>query len=479
MFTPSSIIGREQETALLEDYAASGKAEFIALYGRRRVGKTFLIQNVFGNRLSFSMTGVIDGNAFAQMHAFVDALDMYGAPLDKTPDNWYAAFTALRHYLMRRITRGERCIVFIDELPCFDTPKSDFALALGYFWNSWGALQPELMLIVCGSSTSWMMSHVIDSHGGLHERITHEIHLQEFSLRETEQYLLANGFNWDRIAITQAYMAVGGIPYYLASLSKSESLAQNFDRIFFASGSEMQREFARLYSTMFTRPDPYIAIIEVLAHKHDGMTRDEIAQAIGKNANGRLTMMLKNLIDCDIIRFYRTKLKKISQRNGIYQLCDMFSLFYFQFLKNGTTDTHFWTNSLNTPALNAWTGVSFERVCMKHIQQIKNALRIDAIRTEFYSWRGTDEQSGSRAQIDLVIERADRMVNICEAKFSMREYSLSKEEYLKLQRRIGMFIEQTAYRGGVIPTMITSYPLTRNAYSEHIAAVVTLDDLFI
>lgn len=476
----NNIIGREEETKFLEKYAQSGKPEFIALYGRRRVGKTFLINRVFGDQFTFSMTGVLDGNKAAQIHAFTDAMDLYGNRLKKKPKDWYEAFQVLRHFLMERMNKDKRCIVFIDELPCFDTRQSDFINALGYFWNSWASLQNNLMLIVCGSATSWMMENVIDSHGGLHDRITHEMHLKEFTLRETEQYLKAGDFRWDRLLILQTYMTFGGIPYYLSLLNREESLAQNIDRLFFRADGEMRREFHRLYRTLFTNPDPYITIIEALFGKKKGLSRDEISQIIGKESSGRLTKMLSNLIDCDLVRFYNIKKKKISRQSGLYQLTDFYTAFYLQFVKGVENDEHFWTKSQNTPVVNTWRGLAFERVCLAHIPQIKKALGIEAIKTTYYAWRSLtdDDGDGRKAQIDLIIERADRMVNLCEAKYSTNNYLIDKEEHLRFQNRIARFQQETVFSGGIIPTFITPFGLQRNAYSEYIINCVVLDDLF-
>ena len=474
----SKIIGRKQEIRLLEQYTASGRAEFVALYGRRRVGKTFLVNHVFENRLTFSMTGILDGDKKAQIHAFTDALDLYGWEGKTDPKDWYEAFQILRHFLSQRMGKTTPCVVFIDELPCFDTRKSDFTKALGYFWNSWASTQENLLLIVCGSSTSWMMKNVIDSHGGLHDRITHEIHLKEFNLHETEEYLVEYGFPWDRLMILQAYMIMGGIPYYLSLLNKAYSLAQNIDRLCFHQSGEMRREFRRLYKTLFASPDPYISIVETLFKKKRGMTRDEIAKELNTSSNGNLTKMLQNLVDCDIVRFYRVKNKKISSRSGIYQLMDFFSIFHLQFMKNRTSNEHFWTQSLNTPEVNTWLGLSFERVCLAHIQEIKQALGIDGIKTEHYSWNGIDPENQQRAQIDIIIERADRMINVCEAKYSEEPYILNKEEYEKYMSRIGIFRRQTAFAGGIIPTFITAAGMQRNTYSEHISAQITINDIF-
>ncbi len=478
MSSVDNIIGREKEITLLNSYASSNQAEFIAVYGRRRVGKTFLINNVFSDQLVFSMTGIIGGDKREQINSFIDAMDIYGSPLSQAPSDWYAAFRELRHLLLKKMVDGKRSVIFIDELPCFDTHLSDFINALGHFWNSWASLQPNLMLVVCGSATSWMMKNIINSHGGLHDRITHEIHLKEFTLRETESYLKANGFDWDRLMVAQVYMIMGGIPYYLSLLNKQESLAQNIDRLFFSNSGEMRREFGRLYKTLFAIPDPYISIVEFLFKTRQGKSRDDIAKAIGKNANGRLSQMLQNLIDCDIIRFYRMKNKKISTRGGLYQLTDLYSIFYLTFVKDGTSEEQFWSKSQNTPQLSSWLGLSFERLCHKHIAEIKRALHIDTIKTEYYSWRYQGDDGKQKSQIDLVIERADKMTNICEIKYSAAPYRLDKDEFDKCQRRYEDFKHSTGAKGGIIPTLITTYPPIRNAYSERFLAQITLDELF-
>ena len=473
-----SFIGRETEISLLKKYATSDRAEFVAIYGRRRVGKTFLINNVFKSDLSFSMTGIIGGNQTAQIQAFVEAMDIYAGTAE-VPANWFEAFRMLRHYLSQQISKDKPCVVFIDELPCFDTRKSDFTDALGHFWNSWASLQPEMLLIVCGSATSWMMNNVIDSHGGLHNRITHEIHLKEFTLRETEIYLNSRGFHFDRNLVAQTYMILGGIPYYLSLLDNELSLSKNVDNLFFRTDGEMHREFLRLYKTLFSNHEPYVAIVEELNKKKSGLTRGEIAKNLKVDPNGRLTKMLRNLVDCDIVRFFPTKQKTISKRNGIYQLMDFFSMFYMHFMRKEINDTEYWTKNQHTPAINTWRGLTFEKLCLAHIEQIKHALRIDAISAIYYSWRSVEPAVERKAQIDLIIDRADRQANVCEIKYSEMPYSITKDEYAKYTNRIAAFKAQTGYRGGIIPTFITANGLVNNSYSESLAVKgLTLDDLF-
>ncbi len=428
------------------------------------------------------MTGIIGGNRDSQFQAFVKGMNMCGISIN-TPKSWFEAFTTLQQYLASHIKEGEPCIVFIDELPCFDTRKSRFVEALGHFWNTWASLHSEIMLIVCGSATSWMIENVIDSHGGLHNRITHEIHLKEFCLAEVEEYLVDRGFHWDRGLILQTYMIMGGIPYYLSLLDQDLSLAQNIDTLFFNQDGEMHREFYRLYKTLFTKSEPYISIIVSLFNKKKGLTRNEIAQATGMDANGRLTEMLRNLVDCDIIRRYSVKHKIISTRNSIYQLMDYFSFFYLQFMKGNINDPKYWTKNLHLPKINTWMGLAFERVCMTHIEQIKHALGIDYISANYFSWRSVDNKETlgnlGKAQINLVIERADKMTHICEAKYSETPYIIDKSVYTKFINRISIFKQQTHYTGGIIPTFITSNELVRNSYSENMGIRhVSLNDLF-
>lgn len=474
------LIGRKKEIEKLNKYMSSDKAEFIAIYGRRRVGKTFLVTTAFPN-MAFSMTGTIGGTKASQLEAFAEAMDIYAGTACR-PANWHEAFRLLRRFLSTRLESTGPCIVFIDEFPCFDTHRSDFVEAFSLFWNNWASRQPSLKLIVCGSATSWMMVNLIDSHGGLHNRITHEIHLREFTLQECEFYLNSHNFHWDRHMIAQCYMVTGGVPYYLSLLDADLSLAQNIDELFFNPSGEMHREFARLYKTLFTNHEPYVAIVEALFERKSGMTRNEIASHLKVGANGLLTRQLRNLVDCDLVRFYPVKGRSVTSRGGLYQLTDFFTIFYMQFMRAEVNELSYWTKNMHTPRVSSWQGLAFERVCMAHIEQIKHALGLDTISTVFYSWRSAaveSDRAASKAQIDIVIERADRLVNICEVKYCDRPYQIDKEEYNKFANRMAMFKEQTRLRGGIIPTFVTPDGVMRNSYSELLGVrEVTLDDLF-
>lgn len=472
-----NIIGRKKEMQLLEQYTVSGRAEFIAVYGRRRVGKTFLIRQYFNNQFAFDITGIIEGQKNVQMAAFHDALKQHGYRGTK-PRTWLDAFFALRDMLAEKLADdAATCVVFIDEMPCFDTPKSGFVQALGHFWNSWGAWQSRLKLIVCGSATSWMVRNIIDNRGGLHNRITHEIDLKAFTLSETEEYFKSRNFTWSRLGILHAYMAVGGIPYYLSLFEPGESPAQGIDRLFFSEDGELRKEYHRLYNSLFRNPEPYMKIINLLAQKPMGLTRDEISRRLNTDNNGHLGNMLTDLTYCDFIKYRQIKDKKIKINSGIYQLVDFLTLFHHHFVQKDSRQAgRHWIQMQGTPAANSWLGLAYERTVQTHAWCVKKALGIENVATESYSWRSKD--TCHPAQIDLIVERADKMINLCEIKYSESTYILTKDEYLKIGNRVEAFRKATGTRYGIIPTIITTFGLARGTYAESIHAEIVLDDLF-
>lgn len=471
-----TIIGREAEMKRLNTALEGNKPEFVALYGRRRVGKTFLINQMFKNQFAFKMTGVIEGKLRDQFTAFADAMYDYGFPIPQKPKDWMQAFIMLKNALKKKVESGERCVIFVDELPALDGEGSNVASAVGYFWNSWACQYDNIIFIICGSATSWMISNVIDSKGGLHDRITMEMPIHPFTLKETEAYLDSNHFTWNRLMTLQVYMVFGGIPYYLSLLDSEESLVQNIDRLFFSQDMQMRREFRRLFNTLYKNPEKYIDIVKTLGKSRRGMTREEIASELNSANNGHLGKQLEDLVYCDLIRKNVVREKRIKRKDAIYQLCDFFSLFYLTFIDRAEVEQQYWAHHINTPEINSWMGLTYERICMAHIQQIKHALRIDAISTLSYSWRSKTAKPA--AQIDIIIERADRIVNICEVKYSQSEYELNKEEYDKIQKRCRTFIQETGLRHAPWITMITTDGAAKGKYSGMIQSQVTLDDLF-
>ena len=470
------IIGRDAEISKLKAIATSDRSEFLALFGRRRVGKTFLVNQVFKDQFAFKMTGVIEGSLKDQFTAFSDAMEEFGYGLSETPQDWMSAFVMLKNALKEKTKKSERCIIFIDELPAMDAENSNVAGAIGYFWNSWASLQDQVVLIICGSATSWMITHVIDSKGGLHDRLTEDMPIHPFTLHEVEAYLNEHQFVWNRQMMLQSYMIFGGIPYYLSLLDNRESLIQNIDRLFFSRDTKMRREFRRLFNTLYKHPERYIEIVKSLSKSRQGMTREQLAKELKCANNGHLGNKLEDLVQCDLIRKNIVREKEIKGKDAIYQLCDFFSLFYLTFVDRAEIETEYWSHHINTPEVNTWMGLAYERICMAHIPQIKRALRIDGISTLNYSWRS--KTSKPAVQIDIIIERADKIVNVCEVKYSQDKYELDKEEYEKINRRRSTFIKETGLRHASWLTMITTEGLAKGMYSEMIQSQVTLDDLF-
>ncbi|MEE0922507.1 MAG: ATP-binding protein [Paludibacteraceae bacterium] len=469
------LIGRTNEKALLQSYVDSQQAEFIAMYGRRRVGKTFLISNIFADMIVFETSGIIHGSSEDQFAAFNHSLRKIGYT-GLYANTWMDAFFALEQTLTPKIKEDQRQVIFIDELPCLDVRSTRFVVALGHFWNSWVSKHNNLILIVCGSATSWMVDNIVNNHGGLHNRITHTMHLHPFNLAQCEEYFQARGMVWDRQSIMQAYMVFGGVPYYLSLIKSSESVAEAIDRLLFTAQGELCEEYYRLFSSLFTNPEPYMTIVGALANHRYGLTRDELAEHLGKSDGGGLTKLLDNLEKCDFICYHRVRLKKINKTGGYYVLSDSFVQFYHTYLDTPSNDEHYWSHNLLSPKTNTFFGLAFERVCMSHILQIKKAIGIDQIGTEYYSWRSTDKEQ--KAQIDLLIERADRIINLCEIKYSNLPYTITKDADLKFRTRQAAFVNQTGIRFGIQATYISPYGLTPNTYSSSIQKVITMDDLF-
>ncbi len=477
-----NIIGRKAEIEELNTLYHSKKAEFVAVYGRRRVGKTYLIKELFRDKMAFYHTGMspIDsaGNNLLQdqLKSFHNSLLRYGMEDEKQPETWLDAFFLLEKLLEDK-DDGSRQVVFIDELPWMDTPRSGFLSAFEHFWNGWGSGRNNLMLIVCGSAASWIENNLINNHGGLYDRLTYEIKISPFNLVECEEFFKAANIKLSRYDIVQAYMAVGGIPYYLGFFRKGLSLGQNIDQLFFVKTAKLKKEFERLFASLFPKPTNYRKIISLLATRHKGFTRDEITKATGIQKGGGLSKMLAALEASDFISRYVPF--GVSKREEHYKLTDNFCLFHEKFLAgNEITDTDFWEKNQNSQKLSAWKGIAFEEVCLAHIQQIKNALGIGAITSRESAWSIKGDKENDGTQIDLLIDRDDNIVNLCEMKFLKDKFTINKSFDEKLRSRTQMLIDRLPKRATVHLTLITSYGLKYNEYSGEIQKLLTLDSLF-
>lgn len=469
----TEIIGRIREQKELKEYIASKSSEFIAVYGRRRVGKTFLIREMFGDNFAFYVTGMDNVPMQEQLLNFNLSLRRCSGKEWKPVSNWLLAFDQLISYL-ESLPAGNK-IVFMDELPWMDTHKSGFVSALEHFWNSWASARRDIKLIVCGSATSWMIDKLINNRGGLHNRLTHRMLIEPFNLKECEQYFHSRDIIYSRHEIAECYMVMGGIPFYLSQMKKGLSVAQNIDRLFFEESAALGNEFDNLYRALFKYSEKYVKIVEALTTKGKGLNRLEIIKQSGLSNNGGLTTMLKELEACGFIRRYEPfgKVKK----EALYQLVDFFTLFYFRFiLKNRYKDEHFWTSSQGSSVHRAWSGYAFEMLCLCHIRQIKKALGISGIQSLVSSWRSETSEEG--AQIDLVIDRKDQTVNLCEMKYSITEFAIDKKYDAILRNKQAAFQAETKTRKSLQLTFVTTYGVKPNAYSSRVQSEVLLEDLF-
>lgn len=472
--TENNIIGREHEQAILNECLESAAPEFIAVYGRRRVGKTFLIKQFFHEEFDFYMTGSYNALMHDQLEDFHAQLEEYSGQSWKTPKSWREAFRQLKTYLSS--LNKDKIIVFIDELPWLDTPRSRFVSALELFWNSWGDSRSNLKFIVCGSSTTWMTDKLLGAKGGLHNRVNRWIYLEPFNLNETEKMLRSKGVAWDRHQIVECYMTMGGTPYYLAKIKKSQSLSQNIDNLIFHAKGELRHEYEILFRSLFNDSSSYHRVVELLANKSIGMTRDEMISNLKVSDGGKFSEVLKNLVTCDFIREYKSFGKKEKER--LYQLTDLFTLFYLKQVKPNQDTENYWTSHIDSPSHRAWAGYAFEQVCLHHLPQIKSALGISGVASSVSSWIGTSADGKRLGQIDLIIDRRDEVINLCEMKYSLNEYDITPAYLQTLLNRRELFREKTKTRKALHLTFITVNGLTHNAQWGMIQNEVTVDALF-
>ena len=468
------MIGRKIEQRELLRALESKQSEFVALYGRRRVGKTFLVNEFFNGRFTFRATGIEGGSKREQLELFREELRRQGLAKCPRLTSWISAFSRLED-LLEASEEGKK-IVFLDELPWFDTPCAGFLRAFEAFWNGWATARKDILLVACGSATTWMLKKMLRARGGLHNRVTVQLPIAPFTLKECEAYAAFKNLALDRKEIAECYMAMGGVAYYWSLLREGESVAQGFDRLFFGDSAVMRDEFKRLFSSLFRMERRHVEIVKALGAKKSGLTRDEVLAALGETSNGDVSECLAELVDCGFIRKYNQPARV--RRGAVYQLVDNYTLFYFQFLDGWKgNDPQFWTHHFLSPKLNTWRGVSFEIVCFWHVPQIKAALGISGIGADVYSWRGTDSD-GRGAQIDMLIDRADNTVSICEMKYVQDEFEMTAEEAANIRHRGVLFASATKSRKSIQNVLISSYGMRRSKYSGIIHREVTLDDLF-
>lgn len=477
----STIIGRKSEIEELEKLYNSDCPEFVAVYGRRRVGKTYLIKQLFKDRLTFHHTGVSpvdqleDKNLLkTQLESFYYSMLNYGLEGYSQPKTWMEAFFQLSQ-LLARLDNGQRMLIFFDELPWMDTPRSRFLSAFESFWNGWCNGHDNVMLIVCGSATSWMLSNISRSKGGLYGRLTCEIKLYPFTLKECEEYFDKENIELSRYDILQSYMVFGGIPYYLSHFRKGYSFEQNADMILFGPRPRLKDEFNRLFKAIFTNAEDCKKIIRHLATRNYGFNREEIANATRLPLGGGLSGTLSALEESDFLIRYSPYGKKEGE---YYKLVDNFCLFWLKFVEPNQADASFMNENFTSDIMKNWKGVAFEQVCWEHIPQLKRALEIGGVKTRVSAWnvKGQDEKPG--AQVDLLIFRDDNIVNLCEMKFTSSQYPVDNDEETRLLHRVETLKKTLSAKQKIHLTLITTYGLLQGKHSGKIQKVITMDQLF-
>ncbi|MFN0203104.1 MAG: AAA family ATPase [Bacteroidia bacterium] len=479
LFMALTIIGREQEKAKLDKILQSPQSEFLALYGRRRVGKTFLIRQYVKSYLVFDLSGTKEGAKAQQLqHFFAEYLYRTEKKKEtKSPQSWYEAFDYLADYLRGLPQIPSKYVVFLDEMPWLDTPKSDFIPALEFFWNQHISKMDNILLIACGSASSWIRKNLINARGGLYNRITHRMKLMPFNLYETALFLQHIGINLPQYQILELYMVMGGIPFYLKELERGKSATQLIDEICFSPQGLLYEEYNQLYHALFKNAENHIAIIEALAKHPQGMSRTEIATATKIN-EAVLSNTLEELVECDFTSTFQPFLNK--KKDTTYKLTDLYSLFYLKFIQqNKGAGSKIWEQLSQQSSYTAWSGYAFENICMMHIPQIKAALGISGVYTQHSSWKfkGNDTLPGT--QIDLVIDRADQIIHLCEAKFTKENFALTKAYAAQLRLRKTIFKQVTHTKKAAFTTLITTYPALKNKYYlEEVDCEITMDRLF-
>jgi hypothetical protein len=472
-------IGRGSELKLLSDVLDSPAPELVAVFGRRRVGKTFLIRHAYEKQTVFEFSGIKDTSTTQQLERFALALSK-AFKLESAPDklrSWLQAFSLLADLLEQKPSKKKR-VVFLDEFPWLDSPRSGFLNAFDHFWNSWATKQSNLVVVICGSAASWMIRNVVRNKGGLHNRLTRRIRLMPFNLMETEQFLQSQRIQLKRYQILQLYMMTGGIPHYLKELRRGESIEQAIDRLFFAQDGLLREEFENLYPALFDQPERHLEVVRALANKPSGMSRNQIIENCALQSGGSTTKMLEELLESGFVQqFYPFgKLTK----DVVYKLCDEYTIFYLKFIE--TTKAFgegAWLNQSQSPAYRTWCGFAFENICLKHVAQIKKGLGIAGVYTEQSIWRSEGKGADPGVQIDLLLDRADNCINLVEIKFANAEFVIDKKYATQLDAKKQVFAAKTGTRKTLFLTMMTSFGVKKNEYFYNtIQRDLTMEILF-
>ncbi len=461
-----TIIARKREIQILQSALQSPQAELIAVYGRRRVGKTFLIRNVYENDIVVEFSGIKQVGLAEQLESFVHNISeaFYPDTPLAVPQTWLQAFRLLGKGLETRSIEKGKLVIFFDEFPWFETPKSNFLAAFDHFWNTWASRRPNIVVVICGSAASWMIQNVVGNKGGLHNRLTQRIRLLPFNLAESAAFLRHQGVILDPYSLTELYMAVGGVPQYLKIIRAGDSVAQAIDRACFTNDGWLRDEYKFLYAALYDHPEKHHAVIHALADKGAGLTRTEIMNVCKFSSGGGLTRILDELIESGFIAAYLPFGK--TNKEVIYKLCDEFSLFYLKFMENSkASGTGAWAAKADGASWHSWSGFAFENLCLKHVDQIKKALGISGVYTEQSAWRySPKEKDETGVQIDLLIDRKDNCINLIEIKFYKDTFVIDKGYAAQLRQKRQVFTAKTRTRKSIFFTFLSVYGAKTNEH---------------
>ena len=479
-----NIIGRSHEKQILENVFNSKKAEFVAIYGRRRVGKTYLIRNFFKIKKSmfFQVSGLHNADMTIQLKEFKKELEkvFYNNQLSLAPiKNWIEAFSILNNAIN---STKKKIILFFDEFPWMATPKSGLLQALDYYWNRFWVDNKQIKLVICGSAASWIIKNILNNKAGLHNRITQKINLAPFNLTEVRQYLKSLGVTFNQKQIIDLYMCIGGIPYYLSFIEKDLSVIQNINKICFQKQGILFNEFHNLFASLFENAQEHEHIIRILAAHREGLARADL-EKLKNMKGGRLTARLNELEEAGFISHYIP----VARARGVYyKIIDEYVLFYLNWIEPNSSnriekeiDSEYWAFLSQSSSWKAWAGYAFEALCFKHIRNIKKALAIPT-GSSIATWRyypKTREEQGT--QIDLLFDRPDDTITLCEIKYCKEPYLIDKSYSVELQNKVKIYQKVTKTEKHIIIAMITSNKLKHNIYTkELITSEVTVDDFF-
>ena len=478
------MIGRKTEFEKLQSAMEKDRAQLIAVYGRRRVGKTFLINEFFEGKYTFKHTAVspVDDNTKKkkknlmklQLQEFYYSMRTYGLEDgNSAPTDWQGAFHMLQQLLEKK-DDGKPLVIFIDELPWMDTPKANFMPAFEHFCNDWCLARKNCKLVVCGSATSWILDKLIYNKGGLYGRVTMPLYISPFTLHECRELFRANDIKIDDFDICQAYIAFGGIPYYLDQFRRGLSLAQNIDAVLYEENAPLKDEFDRLFTSQFANADELKRIVVALSGKRTGLSRDELLKEGGFSSGGTLSDNLSALEKSKIVLEYTP----FGEATSKFKLADPFCIFYLKHVRGNTSSPTYWQNHEKSPSVISWMGLAFEDLCWNHIRQIKHSLGIDGVITTESPWNITTEKKNEGPRIDLIINRDDRYICMCEMKFTRGEFEIKKPYNITLLERMDRVQEIIGNKKTVMSVLVTTYGIKRNEYASRFDKVVTMEDLF-